>query len=72
MASTTKGVLTFSTANGDKNFSYPEFDPEASTARVKALGAAIVANGSIFENVPTAFTAAKIVTTEEQEYDLSE
>lgn len=72
MANTVKIIYTCSTPDGDKNFSYTPAKSSASLAQVKAAGNALVTNGSIFENVPTAVTAAKLVTTTETAYDLSE
>lgn len=66
-----KIVLTFGTSGGDKNFSYNYANSDTTTETVKALGTAIVTNGSIFEDVPSALKAAKVVTTTEEEYDLS-
>ena len=71
MATTTKIVLTMETSNGDKSFSYNYASSTATTASVKAVGTALVTNGDIFENVPTALKAAKLVTTNEAEFDLS-
>ena len=72
MASTTKLVLTMTTTDGDKNFSYNYANPEMSTTVVKALATALITNGSFFVSVPTATKAAKIVTTTSEEYDLSD
>ena len=66
-----KLVLTMTTSDGEKNFSYNYANPSATTANVKAVGQALITHGSIFENVPTEFKAAKIVTTTETVYDLS-
>lgn len=64
-------VITATTADGDKNFSYNYADPETPLNTVKALCTSLVTNGSIFVNPPTAVTAAKLVTVTEGEYDLS-
>ena len=68
----TKLVLTFAGSNGSTathNFSYA--DPEATVASVKALMNGIIANGSIYANVPLTVKSAKTVTTPETVYDLS-
>lgn len=68
----TKLVLTFAGSNGTTathNFNYA--DPEATTASVKALVNGIIANGSIYANVPVTAKSAKVVTTTETAYDLS-
>ncbi len=67
-----KLVLTFGTMGGDKNFSYNYASTDATPATVKALGTAIVTNGSVFEDTPVSLKAAKLVTTTEEEYDLSD
>lgn len=66
-----KLILTMETSNGDKNFTYNYVNDEPTVAQVKAACTALVTNGNIFENVPTAAKAAKLVTTTEELYDLS-
>lgn len=66
-----KIVITFATDNGDKNFTYNHASTEATSTQVKTFITAMITNGSIFQNVPLSAKAAKIVTTTENEYDLS-
>lgn len=72
MSTTSKFVITMLTPDGDKNFTYNYADPDCSTQRMKALCAALVANGSIFLHPPTEAKAAIISTTETLEFDLSD
>ena len=67
-----KIVLTFSTTEGEKNFSYNYANPDATSANVKALGTALITNGSIFTTPPLELKAAKLVTTTEDDYDISD
>lgn len=71
MASGVKIVFTMGTPNGDKTFSYSDAKSSATITQVKAFAQALVTNGSIFENVPSEVKAAKLITTTEEEYDLS-
>ena len=67
-----KLVMTFADANGDDVImSYGYIDAEAPVSDIKALVNGIVANGSIFTNVPVTAKGAKIVTTTETEVSLS-
>lgn len=68
--SVSKLVLTFSTAEGKKNWTYNYANPQASTVNVKALMSGMIANGSIFAYPPLMSSAAKMVTTSESDYDL--
>lgn len=73
MAAGTKLVLGFEKSDGTTttlSFSYAK--PTATVAQVKAAMNAITTNGEIFTNVPVASKSAKMVTTTETEYDLSE
>ncbi|MBQ3653675.1 MAG: DUF2922 family protein [Synergistaceae bacterium] len=72
MAAGTKLVLTFVGSSGNtisSTFNYA--DPEATAANVKALMNGMIANGSIYANVPVTAKSAKTVTTTENAYDLS-
>lgn len=72
MAESTKLVLGFQNASGTSmTLSYNHADSSATLANVKALMNGIIANGSIFANIPATAKSAKIVTTTESEYDLS-
>ncbi len=72
MAESTKLVLGFQNASGTSmTLSYNHAKASATTAQVKALMNGIIANGSIFANVPATAKSAKIVETTESEYDLS-
>lgn len=72
MAEGTKLQLVFET-NESKNmtmtFSYAK--PTATASDVRTLMQAIITNNGIFENVPTVMKSAKMITTTEQVYDLS-
>ncbi len=71
MANSTKLKMTFESATGATiNQSYNYIDPEVEQASVKALMEGIIANGSIFANVPAAMKTAKIVVTDETLIDL--
>lgn len=72
MAEGTKLVLTFET-NEDKNMtiSFNYAKPTATSSQVNTLMDAIITNNSIFENIPTVKKSAKIVTTTETVFDLS-
>lgn len=67
-----KLVLEFEGTGKSVQFSYNYADPEVTEASVKALVNGLIANGSIFENPPLTATNAKIVTTTETDYDLSD
>ncbi len=72
MAEGTKLVLGFQNASGtNMTLSYSHAKASATAAQVKSLMNGIIANGSIFANVPATAKSAKIVTTTEAEYDLS-
>lgn len=65
--------IEFATLDGrtlTMNFNYVK--PDLGVAYVKALANGIVSNGSIFAKVPAVTKSAKIVTTSEEDYDLSE
>ena len=73
MASGVQLVLGFETEYGSNmvlTFNYAK--PSAGLANVKALMSGIIANGSIFANVPAAAKSAKEVITTESIYDLSD
>ena len=72
MASGTVLKLTFDTMGGSKTWTFKHARPSAGSANVKALGAAMVANGSIYNHPPTALTKAVEVTTSESVYDLED
>lgn len=73
MAEGTKLVLGFENGSGHAvSISYSYAKPSATLANVKSLMNGIIANGSIFENVPVTAKSAKTVTTTENVYDLSE
>ena len=72
MATTTKIVLDFAKANGSTcTQTYEHARQDVSNANIKSLMQGIVANGAIFTNVPVAIKAAKIVTTDTTDVDLS-
>ncbi len=70
MAAGTKLQLRFDTMSGSRTwtFNYAKSGPTA--VQVKALGAAMISNGSILSDQPVRLTEAKTVTTTENVYDL--
>ena len=66
-----KIVIDFAGQYGDVRFSYGYADPETTVASVKALVNGLIANNTLFENPPITVKNAKIVTTTEDNYDLS-
>lgn len=71
MASGVSLKMKFDTMSGSKTWSYKYADPSATVSQVKALGQAMIENGSIYQNVPMKLVSAIQVVTEENEYDLS-
>lgn len=71
MAAGTKLVLRFGTASGEKNFIYNYGNAGAASSDIKALGAAMIANGSIFRYPPLTFLSAVAQVTTETEFDIS-
>lgn len=71
MAAGTKLQLQFDTMSGSKTWSFNYASPSTTTQAVKALGTAMITNGSIFSSPPIALRSAKTVTTSENVYDLS-
>ncbi len=73
MANTMKLVMTFN-CNDDKehNFSWKYAKELPRTNDVKALGQALITNGSIFAYVPVELLAAKVVVTSENEIDITD
>ena len=72
MAAGTKLVLGFETSSGSTTtFTFNYAKPTATLTNVKSAMSSITSNGSIFTNVPVTSKSAKLVTTTEQEYDLS-
>ena len=62
-------ILTFVGANGsDVIFSFPYFDTNTTTTRIKALVDGLITNGSIFENPPVQLKTTRFV--EFQDYDI--
>lgn len=71
MAAGTKLQLTFDTMGGSKTHTFNYAQPNSGTVNVKALGQAMINNGSIYTYPPLRLTAAKEVTTSENNYDLT-
>lgn len=72
MAEGSKLVLTFNTSEektATYTFNYAK--PSATTAQVRALAQAMVTNTGTLANTLTSVKSAKIVTTTESTYDLS-
>lgn len=72
MATTTKLVMTFGTTEGRKNITYNHAKDTSTTMQVKTLMQAFITNGTLFLAQPLTMYAAKIVTTTEDEFDLSD
>lgn len=70
MAEGVRLQLTFDTMAGSRTWSFNYAKPSSGLVNVKALGQAMIENGSIFTNVPTRLTAAKEVVTSENVYDI--
>lgn len=71
-ATSTELKLYFLKSNGNEmSMTVKYARQDASNANIKALMQGIIANGAIFENTPVALKAAKIVTTETTDVDLS-
>lgn len=67
-----KLVMTFAGNNGVEHFmTYNYIDAETAGSTVRALVNGIIANGSIFTNVPATVRSAKIVSTTEKVINLS-
>lgn len=67
-----KLVLEFIGTGSHVKFNYKYADPEMTEANVKALMQGLITNGSIFENPPLEAVSAKLVTTTEDDFDLSD
>lgn len=72
MASGTVLKMTFDTLAGQKTWTFKYARPSTSVANVKALGQAMITNGSIYNHQPTALVKALEVTTTESVYDLED
>lgn len=67
-----KIVLEFEGTGATVKYSYNYANPSTTSAQIKALMTGMIANGSIFQNPPLTAKAAKIVTTTEDDFDLSD
>ena len=73
MADSMKLVITCKCEDGkEHNFGWKHAQEMPELTDVKALAQALVTNGSIFENVPTEATSAKVVVTSENDIDISD
>ena len=72
MAAGSKLVLEFKGTDGNVKFSYNYANPDVQVSKVKALVNGMATHGAVFENPPVEAISAKIVTTTEEDYDLSE
>ena len=72
MASISKLVMVFGAGSADVTYSYNYANPEMTAAKVKALMTGLITNGSIFTTPPLTAKNAKLVTTTEGNYDLSD
>ena len=72
MAESSKLVMTFAGSNGaEHSITYNYIDAETPNADLKALVNGIIANGSIFSNVPATAKSAAIVTTTQTAVNLN-
>lgn len=71
MAAGSKLILRFGTMSGEKNFTFNYGDAETTASAVKALGTAMIANGSIFRFPPLTMISAKAQVTTETTFDIS-
>lgn len=72
MAITNKLTIRMKTSDGEKNFIYNYFNPEATATQVKNLISAILTNGAMFINIPSEAVSAVLTTTTTANYDLSD
>lgn len=72
MAVVTTLKLKMGTLSGVKTFSFKYVNAEASTASVKALGEALIANGAIYKYPPQTIDSAVFETTQTSEVDFDE
>ena len=73
MAAGTKLVLTFLDSIGAKrDFTFKYARANATAAHIKTLAQTIIANGSIFTNIPVTARKAVLETTTETDVDISE
>ena len=71
MADSMKLVMTFTCTDGkEHDFSWKYADESPRAADVRTLASTIITNGSIFADVPSEITAAKVVVTTESEIDI--
>ena len=72
MAAGSRLVLEFQDSHGDTIVhTFPYISQNITTTKVKSIMDAIIANGSIFSDVPIAKVSAKLVTTTESSFSLS-
>lgn len=71
MAAGTKLQMVFETSTGSKTWTFNYAKPGMGVTNVKALGQAMITNGSVYEAPPLLLKSAKEVTTSETEYDLN-
>ena len=72
MATSSKLVMTFANSNGtEHSMIYNYADAETPSSAVRALVNGIIANGSIFSNVPATAKSAAIVTTTQTAVNLN-
>lgn len=71
--SATRIVLEFACEDGNNhNFSYNHSKELPDPDGVKAVGQAMITNGSIFSNVPVKLLSAKTVVTQSNNIDISD
>lgn len=72
MASGVALKMKFDTMRGSRTWTYNNANTQATAVQVKALGQAMITNGSIYEAVPVKLVSAVQVTTSEMQYDVSD
>lgn len=70
MAVVTTLKMKMGTLSGVKTFSFKYADPDVSTANIKALGNALIANGAIYKYPPQTIDSVSVETVNTQEIEL--
>lgn len=70
MAIVTTLKMKMGTLSGVKTFSFKHADPDVSTANIKALGNALIANGAIYKYPPQTIDSVSVETVNTQEIEL--
>lgn len=70
MAEVTTLKMKMGTLSGVKTFSFKHADPEVTSANIKALGNALIANGAIYKYPPQTIDSVTIETVSTQEIEI--